>query len=113
MYFIVFAALKKYSNVLLDNFPENYMTSLEIMCHNSPIAVPSDVIEAITAPTSYIVVNERIFDFLLYKILTSKTQMITIDYVIILKKIVIDFNKNAVLKKFDNGMLILVQMNCV
>ena len=90
----------------MDNFPENYMTSLEIMCHNSPTAVPSDVIEAITAPTSYKAVNERIFDFLLNKILTSKSQMITIDYVIILKKVVKDFNKNAVLIKFDNGMLI-------
>ena len=98
--------LKKYSNVLLDNFPENYMASLEIMYQNCPTVIPSEVVEVITAPTSYLVVNERIFDLLLFKILNSWTQERTIDYVIILKKIVKDFNKNAVLKIFDNGMLI-------
>ena len=105
LYFIVSAVFKKYSSVLLDNFPENYMASLEIMFQNCPTIVPSKVVEEITTPTSYIAVNERIFDLLLYNILVSKTQECTIDYVIILKKIVKDFNKNAVLIKFDNGML--------
>ena len=105
LYFVVFGVFQKYSNVLLDNFPENYMTSLEIMSQHSPI--PSEVLETVTAPKSYIAVNKQIFDMLVHRILRSKTQVSTINSVLLLKKVIKDFNKNPILQKFDNGALIV------
>ena len=101
----MYGVFQKYSSVLLDNFPENYMTSLEIMSQHSPI--PCAMLETVTAPKSYVAVNKQIFDMLVHRILRSKTQVSTINSVLLLKKIIKDFNKNPVLLKFDNGELIV------
>ena len=104
----MFEVFKKYNNVLLDNFPENYMTSLEIIYQTYPVAIPSKMVEHITTPTSYKAVNHRILELLVHSMLNANNQEETIDFVIILKAIIKNFDQNAVLKKFDIGGLTYV-----
>ena len=106
LYFIVFAVFKKYNNVLLDNFPENYMMTLEIVYRYYPVTIPSKMVEYITTPKSYKAVNQRILDLLITLIIRSKQQVKIIDLVSIIKQIIKDFDTNVVLKRFENGVCI-------
>ena len=106
LYFIVFAVFKKYNNVLLDNFPENYMMTLEIMYRYYPVTIPSKMVEYITTPMSYKAVNQRILELLVNSIIRSKQQVKIMDFVSIIKQIIKDFDTNVVLKKFENGEFI-------
>ena len=102
----MFAVFKKYHSVLLDNFPENYMTSLEILYQTYPFTIPSKTIEYITAPASYKAVNQRILELLINLIMTSNKQDYFFTLVTILERIVGMFESNVVLKRFDDGMLV-------
>ena len=99
----MFAVFKKYHSVLLDNFPENYMTSLEILYQTYPFTIPSKTIEYITAPASYKAVNQRILELLINLIMTTTNQDYILILITILERIVGTFKSNAVLKKFDGG----------
>ena len=81
------------------------MTSLEIMCQRLPTVIPGSKVEYITAPTSYKAVNQRILEILAILMIKSKRQEEILSYFTILKKIIENFNKNAVMKRFENGML--------
>ena len=101
--FAAFAVFKKYSSVLLDKFPVNYMASLEVFNQIYPAIIPSETVEYITAPTSYKAVNQRILELLINLMMKSTTQDRILDLVCILSRIIGDFKNNAVLSRFENG----------
>ena len=94
----------KYNNVLLDNFPENYMTSFEAVCQISPIAIPSSTIEYVTAPMSYRAVNQRILHLIITMMLKESREHFVMKIVAVVEGITGDFDKNVILKQFDDGM---------
>ena len=101
----MFAVLKKYYNILLDKFPENYMTSFEAVCQIYRGPIPSRTIEYVTAPMSYRAVNQRILDLIIMIMLKESREHIVMKTVAVLEGIVGDFDTNIVLKQFDDGML--------
>jgi len=107
----VFAVLKKYNSVILDNFPENYMMTLETInkLHKPPI--PVGMVEYLTTPSCFKAVNQRILEVLINLMIRTNRQDIIITILSIIKKIIVDFDSNAVLKRFENGWSMLIKIN--
>jgi len=61
---LAFALLEKYYPQLLACFPEDYMISLEKISRRIPNALPSHIVEHLTAPAAAVAVNKGILIYL-------------------------------------------------